>query len=142
MGQLQEIATGLVIPGLPEWTGLVALLLLLLVALAYLLMPFAVFGVKGRLEVIEAQLDELQAEIRALSLRLADAAPRRMAMEEWEDAPPALGRRAAAGQDGGAAVPPRSRPPVPPPAAWPEGGRGARAEPRLDWPGQGGGRGG
>ena len=51
MALLQELASRLAIPGMPQWTGLLALLLLALVGLAYLLMPFAVFGVKGRLEV-------------------------------------------------------------------------------------------
>jgi len=126
MAQLQELAARLAIPGLPAWTGLLALLILLLVGLAYLLMPFAVFGVKGRLDVVEAQLDEIQAEIRRLALRLSDS-PRRMAAEEWIDTP--VTRRAEE-------PPLRSSPPVPPPPAWPESGRG-RAEPRLDWPGRG-----
>jgi hypothetical protein len=37
-------------------------------------MPFSVFGVKGRLDAIEAQLDELRAELRGLALRLPDRA--------------------------------------------------------------------
>ena len=41
MSLLQDLASRLAIPGLPEWTGLVALLLLLLAGLAYLLMPFS-----------------------------------------------------------------------------------------------------
>lgn len=133
MALLQELAGRLAIPGLPGWTGLLALLLLILVGLAYLLMPFAVFGVKGRLEVIEAQLDELQAEIRSLSLRLGPDAARRsaaLAADDWVE-PPGL-RRSAAAEPG-----PRVSPPVPPPASWPER-RGGRAEPRLDWPGRDG----
>jgi hypothetical protein len=138
MALLQELAGRLVVPGLPDWTGLVALLLLLLVVLAYMLMPFAVFGVKGRLDVIEAQLDDLQAEIRGLALRLSDA-PRRaiVSSDEWMDAPPVAARRASSSMD--EQPTPRQAPPVPPPAAWPEGGRsgGGRTEPRLDWPGGG-----
>ena len=42
--------------------GLAALLLL---ALCVALMPFSVFGLKARLDAIEAQLDELRAEIRS-----------------------------------------------------------------------------
>jgi hypothetical protein len=132
MSLLQELAGRLVIPGLPAWTGLLALLLLMLAALAFLLMPFAVFGVKGRLEAIEAQLDELQAEIRALSLRLSTEGQRRaaaIAADDWVE-PPAL-RRGTAGY--GAETTPRAEPPVPPPAAWPQR-RASRAEPRLDWP--------
>jgi len=123
MGQLQEIAARLAVPGLPPWTGLLALLLLLLVGLAYLLMPFAVFGVKGRLEAIEAQLDELQAELRTLSLRLTDMPRRAVMSDDWGDPPP---RRE---EDAGPLTPP-----IPPPAAWPE--RRVRAEPRLDLPGR------
>jgi hypothetical protein len=130
MGLLQELAARLVIPGMPAWTGLVALLVLLLIGISFLLMPFAVFGVKGRLETIEAQLDEVQAELR--SLRLGGEAPRRpaaFATDDWVE-PPSLRR-------GMAAEPaPRVMPPVPPPAAFPDR-RGGRAEPKLDWPERG-----
>jgi hypothetical protein len=126
MGQLQDLAARLALPGLPEWTGLLALLVLMLAGLAYLLMPFAVFGVKGRLEGIEAQLDELQAEIRSLSLRLTEAPRRAAAVEDWVEPP--TPRRAEEPA-------PRVTPPIPPPATWPEGGR-RREEPRLDWPGR------
>ena len=125
MSLLQDLASRLAIPGLPEWTGLVALLLLLLAGLAYLLMPFSVFGLKGRLDSIEAQLDEIQAEIRSLSLQMSGA-PRRAATEDWVDLP----SRPRAAEEA-----PRMAPPVPPPAAWPEA-QGGRAEPRLDWPGE------
>jgi hypothetical protein len=130
MAQLQDLAARLAIPGLPDWTGLVALLLLLLVGLAYLLMPFAVFGVKGRLEAIEAQLDDMQAENRALAMRLSVEGQRRataLAADDWVEPPSA--RRAAAPAE----PTPSLSPPVPPPAAWPDR-RGARAEPRLEWP--------
>jgi hypothetical protein len=69
---LQGWAERLAIPGLPEWTGLLALLVLLLLAGCLLAMPFSVFGLKGRLDAIEAQLDELRADIRGLSARLAE----------------------------------------------------------------------
>jgi hypothetical protein len=128
MGLLQDLAARLAIPGMPAWTGLLALLVLLLVGLAYLLMPFAVFGVKGRLETIEAQLDELQSEIR--SLRMGAEPPRRggsYVADDWAE-PPSLRRSAGAAEPA-----PRVSPPVPPPAAFPDR-RGSRAEPRLDWP--------
>ena len=125
MGQLQELSARLAIPGLPDWTGPLALLVLLLVGLAYLLMPFSVFGVKGRLESVEAQLDEIQGELRLLSMRLAEAPPRRgaTAADDWMELPvrrPPLEEPVM-----------RATPPVPPPAAWPEPGRRGRAEPRL-----------
>lgn len=56
----------------PLWVHLVLLLAVLLFALLFLLMPFSVFGVKSRLEGIEARLDEIQGEIRGLSLRLPE----------------------------------------------------------------------
>lgn len=145
---------------LPWWVPLVLLVPTLLWALSFLFMPFSVFGVKSRLEVIEARLDEIQNEIRHVALRL-----------------PAGG---AAGPDYDDVYPPRmqeqraervmSRPPIPParhelysaqsldlhgelpgepaledrpppapnarPARRPEpppAARPARAEPRLDW---------
>jgi hypothetical protein len=123
MGSIQDLAARLAIPGLPEWTGVAALLALLLVGLAYLLMPFSVFGVKGRLDVLEAQLDEIRDEIRGLSIRMSDG-PRRSTAEDWVD-PPRM--RGAEDQ-------PRVSPPIPPPASWPDPPRGGRPEPRLDWP--------
>ena len=55
---------------LPWWVPIVLLVPALLYALAFLFMPFSVIGVKSRLEVIEARLDEIQGEIRHLALRL------------------------------------------------------------------------
>ena len=124
---LQELAGALLIPGLPDWVGLILLVVLALVALAYLLMPFSVFGLKGRLEAIEAQLDEIQTEMRSLAARMPEPGRRRNPVEDdWaEPAPPARP----------IVETPRLRPPIPPPAAWPdEGGGTRRAEPRLDWP--------
>jgi hypothetical protein len=94
---------------LPWWVPILVLVPALLYALALLLMPFAVFGVKGRLEAMEARLDEIQGEIRALSLRL-----REPIADEMTALPP---------------IPPS--PDEPPPRATPQR---ARAEPRLDWP--------
>jgi hypothetical protein len=120
---LSELAAAVTPPGLPEWVGLVVLVVLGLVALAFALMPFSVFGVKSRLEALEAQLDEIQTEIRSLAIRMPEPGRRRPPVEEDWVAPPTL--RAPD-------PPPRgATPPAPPPPAWPEGGR---AEPRLDWP--------
>lgn len=57
---------------LPWWTTFAVLVPLGLYLLAFLLMPFSVFGLKGRLEAVEARLDEIQGEIRSLSLRLPE----------------------------------------------------------------------
>ncbi|MFN6953578.1 MAG: hypothetical protein ACK4PG_02150 [Acetobacteraceae bacterium] len=118
---LQAWAEALAIPGLPEWSGVVVLALLAVVALAYLLMPFSVFGLKGRLDRMEAQLEELTGELRTLSQRLA-LGPRAAA----EDFTPHPAAPPPAPRD----VPPPSRiAPIPPPPV-----RGERAEPRLDFP--------
>ena len=124
---LQDVIAPLRIPGLPDWVALVVLVLLLLVALAYILMPFSVFGLKGRLDAIEAQLDEIQTELRSLALRLPEPDRRRAPREdEWTDPGPVARHRV----DPPA---PHSTPPVPPAAAWPERS-GGRAEPRIEWP--------
>src|ERR1700754_3069839 len=49
---------------LPWWVPIVLLVPALLYALAFLFMPFSVIGLKSRLEVLEARLDEIQGEIR------------------------------------------------------------------------------
>ncbi len=138
---------------LPWWVPLVVLLPALLYALAFLFMPFSVIGVKGRLEVMEARLDEIQNEIRHLSLRLP-APPRQGAFDEGYVVQPTATPRAtepvitrppippaphdlAAGDypDDRPAPSPHARPgrmraePVPPSPV-----RTGRAEPRLDWP--------
>ncbi|MFT8586399.1 hypothetical protein [Acetobacter papayae] len=57
----------------PEWMPLWGQLLMLaggiLFGLAFMMMPFAVFGVKGRLAELSLQVGELQAQLRAQSLR-------------------------------------------------------------------------
>jgi len=129
---LNDAVTALRIPGLPDWTGLVVLVLLLLVGLAYLLMPFSVFGLKGRLEAIETQLDEIQTELRGMALRQPEGARRRVPVEDDWAEPPPFARAPTETR-----APPETRPlpPVPPAAVWPErGGGSGRAEPRLDWP--------
>ena len=128
------IVEQLAIPGLPEWSGLVVLLLGLLFIGAFLMMPFSVFGLKSRLDAIEAQLDDVQQEIRSLALRLPEPMVRRRpaatADDGYDDPPPLLGRPESSLREERA---PRMTPPVPPPPAWPEPGRDPhrRAEPRL-----------
>ena len=127
---------------LPWWVPIVLLVPLLLYALAFLFMPFSVIGVKSRLEVIEARLDEIKGEIRHLSLRLPESA--RLDYDEiYAPEPTGEARRTP---------PATARPPIPPAAhdiedreprelpprpAREDGDRrggGRRAEPRLDWP--------
>ncbi len=90
---------------MPWWAQLLAVVVGVLLALSFAMMPFSVFGIKPRLEALEARLDEIQGEIRALSLRLPEPARRPAANDE----PPLAAAPARA------AAPPR--PPIPP-AAW------------------------
>jgi hypothetical protein len=131
---------------LPWWVPLAILVPALLYALVFLFMPFSVIGLRGRLDSIDARLDEIQGEIRSLALRLREPLP-----TAYDDAPVLM-----------PAPPPREeyhtptgRPPIPPAPHYPDaigpadpgGYRGARAagprraeppprraEPRLDWP--------
>jgi hypothetical protein len=129
---------------LPWWVPILILVPALFLALAFLFMPFAVFGVKGRLEAIEARLDEIQGEIRSLALRM----PEPVHHARYDDTifePPAMDAPPPLRAD-----PIAARPPIPPsaPRYRPEpreeeprrpldlsrGPRPPRAEPRLDWP--------
>ena len=58
---------------LPGWAVLVLLLICGVYALALLAMPFAVFGVKSRLSAMEEQLEDIQEELRVMTLRAAGA---------------------------------------------------------------------
>lgn len=113
---------------LPWWATLLLLLIALLYGLALLFMPFSIIGVKPRLEAIEARLDEVQAEIRSLVLRLPELPSASYGHEESYIEPeraagPVIRRAPVAG------------PPIPPAPVLPAGQapRG-RAEPKLDWP--------
>ncbi len=58
---------------IPWWAQLGLFVLALLFAVAFLMMPFAVFGLKGRLDLLEAQLDDMHSDLRMLATRLPDA---------------------------------------------------------------------
>jgi hypothetical protein len=128
---------------LPWWVPLIVLVPVLLYLLLFLVMPFSVFGLKGRLDLIEARLDEIQGEIRRLGPRLPE--PTRYAGTET---PPAFGRsaqpvrrpppvedlreRPAPRVD--APPPLRAEPPAQPRPRPPPDDGARRVEPRLDWP--------
>ena len=135
----------------PWWGPILLLLPALLYALMFLFMPFSLIGVKGRLDAIDARLDEIQGEIRSLALRMPE--PRASVhFDELYAAPPS---------DAPAfrTEPILSSPPIPPaprdfgdhgppdpgltPPARPldpghqaarKNPRESRTEPRLDWP--------
>ena len=128
---------------LPWWVPIVLLVPALLYALAFLFMPFSVIGVKSRLEVIEARLDEIQGEIRHLSLRLPEVSSAPDYDEIYAPEPMAESPRAK---------PVVTRPPIPPASHQLEEQQsrdlpsrtvrrepdqrqaGGRTEPKLDWP--------
>ena len=126
---------------LPWWVPLVLLVPTLLWGLAFLLVPFSVIGVKSRLDGLEARLDEIQAEIRTLALRLPESV-QSVDFDELYTAPEPIEPRRP---------PVMTRPPIPPAAHEldpdePPGSpprntrrnepprREGRMEPRLDWP--------
>ena len=124
----------------PWWVQLAILVVAALVAGAFLLMPFSVFGVKARLEALDQRLDDIQSDLRELAHRYPDPEMRR----------PAAWRRAEADEDGYIARParppaplerdPQPRPPIPPAPVIPERDRStpnasrSRSEPTLRWP--------
>ena len=113
----------------PWWATLGILIAGSLFALMFLLMPFAVFGVKGRLDMLEARLDEIQGEIRSLSLRLPEpglgnsdrlsdkprfAAPTGYDGSQYPDRGPVPDRYSGAGSPIGPNSDAGPRPPIPP----------------------------
>ena len=145
------------IPNLPDWVPwwvpLVLLLPALLYGLAFLFMPFSVIGLKSRLETIEARLDEIQTDLRHLSLREVRGgsasvgyddvyvpvapAPRRVEREPVTERPP-IPPAAHALYDEDV---PEDRPPPPPHTRPIRRGeppavsrQEPRTEPRVNWP--------
>jgi hypothetical protein len=70
---------------MPAWMFLLLAVPVLLYVLAFLLMPFSVFGVKARLEALEAQIESLQDELRVMTMRSAGVLPRGRATAERDD---------------------------------------------------------
>lgn len=100
---------------LPAWAFLLLAIPALLFALAFLLMPFSVFGVKARLEAVEAQLDAVAEELRNLNLRARGVPGRGFAdYGETFELPNFGKQKYRPPQDE-----PRATPPVPPPAVTP-----------------------
>ncbi len=64
------------LPGwMPSWLFLLLVLPALLWALAFLLMPFSVFGLKARLEALEEQIASLHEDLRVMTLRASGGLP-------------------------------------------------------------------
>src|ERR1700722_17983373 len=60
---------------LPGWAFLLLALPVLLYLLAFLMMPFSVFGVKSRIESLETQIDALHEDVRTMTMRAAGVLP-------------------------------------------------------------------
>lgn len=60
---------------MPGWLFLALAIPALLWFLAFLMVPFNVFGVKARLETLENELEELNEQIRVMQLRAAGNLP-------------------------------------------------------------------
>lgn len=58
----------------PWWVQLLVLVAVILLGLAFALVPFSVIGLKPKLDALEGRLDEIQAELRALAARLPEPA--------------------------------------------------------------------
>ena len=84
-------------PWLPWWATILILVPVLLYGMVFVLMPFSVIGVKGRLETLDARLDEIQGEIRSLALRLPE--PMRVGYEETPYVQPPARHRTAGADD-------------------------------------------
>jgi hypothetical protein len=121
----------------PPWLGFVIIVVGTLFVLAFLAMPFSVFGIKGRLDGLEARLDELHREVRGLTLRLPE--PPRVSAEQMDYEPDIPERRRWAEQPSRPPIPPRAMEadrPAPPPTrrvqAMRQSRPDARSEPRFD----------
>ena len=86
---------------MPWYLQLIVVVAAILAGLAFLAMPFSVFGLKSRLDTLESRLDDIQSDLRTLTQRLPEPA------RGPYDAPAIL--RAAT------ATPPRETAPPPPP---------------------------
>ena len=73
---------------MPAWMFLLLAVPVLLYVLAFLIMPFSVFGVKARIESLEAQIEALHDEVRMMSMRSAGVLQRgRTARDVDDDVP-------------------------------------------------------
>jgi len=109
---------------LPAWAFLLAALPVLLYALVFLIMPFSVFGVKARLENIEAQLDSLHEEMRYLANKNASPTAKMLADDQDFDSFPHFSRLKSTRQTTQPSITPQPNP-IPPPPLTPT------IEPRL-----------
>jgi hypothetical protein len=77
---------------MPAWVFLLLALPVLLYVLAFLLMPFSVFGVKARIESLEAQVDSLHEDLRMMAMRASGVLPPASTELDHYDNVPNFGR--------------------------------------------------
>lgn len=114
---------------LPPWVPVVLMIPVVLWLLLLVVMPVAVLGTRSRLEGIEAQLDDLHAELRNLAMQFGPLGD--------HSREPSVGsaRLEAPRFDAPRFEPSRFEPSRELSRADREvGRRGARSEPRIDWP--------
>jgi hypothetical protein len=116
---------------LPWWVPALLLVPALLYALLLLAMPFSVFGLKARLESIDARLDDIQSELRSLALRPPQQ-PARATVQQNQPPPTDRADRSVVLDDLPRPLPGREAREGTRQRQSP--GRPTRAEPRLDWP--------
>ena len=124
---------------MPNWLFLALVLPALLYVLAFMLMPFSVFGVKGRIEALEAQIDALHEDIKMLVMRSSGALPPPPPVADPYEEVPNFGRLKKERQASAEVPQVVSAAPVvtpvparPAPAAPPVIRPARRTEPRLD----------
>ena len=57
---------------MPWWAQLTLTILAIMLGLAFMSMPFSVFGLKARLDALEESLEDMHSELRTLTLRLPE----------------------------------------------------------------------
>jgi hypothetical protein len=97
---------------IPGWVVLLLALPVLLYVLAFLLMPFSVFGVKARIESLEAQIDSLHEDLRTMAMRASGVLPPSSTEFDAYDDVPNFGRLKKSQR--GYAEPAVQAPPPPP----------------------------
>ncbi|MBU6419309.1 MAG: hypothetical protein KGQ79_06220 [Proteobacteria bacterium] len=101
---------------MPGWLALALAVPVLLWLLAFLMMPFNVFGVKARLESLEGELDSLHEELRIMQMRAAGviSTPVR-SLDPYEDVPHFGQLKRARTPPEPEEPQPQARPPIPTP---------------------------
>lgn len=79
-------------PWMPGWLFLLLALPALLYVLVFAMMPFSVFGVKARIESLEAQIDSLHEDLRTMAMRANGILPPASTQLDAYDDVPNFGR--------------------------------------------------